>query len=144
MKAARRSLLGSVAALAAVPVVPASAGAAAPNPDATLLEACAQYMAREAEWNASFEKQCAAEEAEDKAEADRQHHVQVEAASAQHAPLNVVINTPALTPAGKVAKAEVAMTLVQTNLAGEALSAEDALLWSLAEDLAGKPLEPHP
>ena len=34
------------------------------------------------------------------------------------------------------------MTRVQTDADGNSLSSEDALIWSLAEDLAGKPLEP--
>uniref|UniRef100_UPI001B8006AA hypothetical protein n=1 Tax=Muricoccus aerilatus TaxID=452982 RepID=UPI001B8006AA len=58
--------------------------------------------------------------------------------------LGVIIEAMAQTPAGRAAKAEVAMTLVQSNLAGEALSKEDAMLWSLAEDAAGKPLFPPP
>ena len=124
----------------ATPVVPACN--AAPSPDATLLEACARWMAREAEYEAAYQRQCQAEEAGDKGEASRAFLALCALAKNQHVSLDPVIETPALTAAGRLAKAEVAMTLVVTNPEGEALSREDAMLWSLAEDLAGKPLVP--
>jgi hypothetical protein len=54
----------------------------------------------------------------------------------QEEPLTSVIETPARTAAGRRAKAEVARTRVQLSSAGEPQSDDDALLWSLCDDLA--------
>ncbi|WP_043838368.1 hypothetical protein [Muricoccus aerilatus] len=106
------------------------------------LAACAAYMTMETAYNAAFRQQCDAEEAGNKAEERRLDAVQHALAVEQEEPLGVIIKTMATTPAGRAAKAAVAMTLVQSTLAGEPMSKEDALIWSLAEDLAGKPLVP--
>lgn len=140
--AGRRGVLGGLAVLAA-PTLPAVAGApTSANPDAALLEACARWMAREAEYEAAYERQCLAEDAGDKAEANRMFKLQCALAQQSVALLAPVIDTPARTAAGRAAKAEVAVTIVQTTPDGKALSREDAMIWSLAEDLAGKPLVP--
>lgn len=136
----RRGVLGGLGALS-MPLVPAVT-AASSNPDAALLEACARWMAREAEYEAAYERHCSAEDAGDKAEANRMFKLQCDLAKESHVLLPLVIDTPARTAAGRLAKAEVAMTIVQTNPDGTALSRDDAMIWSLAEDLAGKPLVP--
>ncbi|WP_198384239.1 hypothetical protein [Roseomonas sp. KE2513] len=115
-----------------------------PDPDAALLAACASYMEKEAAYNLAFHRQCDAEEAGDKAEERRLCDLQAQIAQEQDEALGVIIETMAQTAAGRAAKAEVAMTLVQSNLAGEALSKEDAMMWSLAEDAAGRSLFPPP
>jgi hypothetical protein len=50
--------------------------------------------------------------------------------------LALVIEIPARTAAGRRAKVEVARTRVQLSSAGEPQSDDDALLWSLCDDLA--------
>ena len=142
MNPARRGVLGGLVALAA-PVLPAMASTPSTDgPDAALLTACASYMAKEAAYNAAFRQQCDAEEAGNRAEERRLDAVQHALALEQQVPLGVIIETMATTPAGRSAKAGVAMTLIQTDRDGAPLSREDALIWSLAEDLAGRPLEP--
>lgn len=140
MKPARRNLLGGIAALAAAPV-PALADTPA-RPDAVLLAACATYLEKEAAYNDAFRQQCSADEAGDKAEERRLDLLQRALAQEQQKPLEVIIETMAVTQAGKLAKTAVAMTLVQAGLDGVPLSPMDAMLWSICEDVAGKPLAP--
>lgn len=138
----RRGVLGGFAVLA-VPTAPALASTASgPSPDAALLVACAAYMEKETSYNEAFRQEGDAEEAGNKAEVRRLSLLQRGLAQEQEADLGVIIETRAMTQDGKAAKAAVAMTLVQTNSAHEPLTTEAALLWSLAEDLAGKPLVP--
>lgn len=140
--ASRRGVLGGLAVLAA-PAMPASASTATnTDPDAALLAACTSYMEKEAAYNLAFRQESDAEEAGDKAEARRLSRLQHTLATEQTEPLGVIIDTMATTQAGRAAKAAVAMTRVQTNTAGEALNDDAAMIWSLAEDLAGKPLVP--
>ena len=115
---------------------------ASANPDAALLTAGASYMEKAAAYYAAFRQRCAPYEVGNKAEERRLDIVQHALAAEQEEPLVVVIEIMAITPAGRVSKATVAMTLVQFTRAGEPMSREDALIWSLAEDLAGKPLMP--
>lgn len=141
-RSSRRGILGGLAVLAA-PTVPALASmAVSPNPDTPLLTACASYIERETTYLAAFQQECEARDAGNKPEAERLHLVQCALAREQDEPLAVIITTPALTLAGRLAKAEVAMRLVQTDLEQRPLSGPDAMIWSLAEDLAGKPLVP--
>lgn len=141
-RSSRRGVLGGIAALAA-PTVPAMAStAASTDPDTALLAACAIYMEKEAAYLAAFQHECEARDAGNKLEADRLHLLQCTLAREQDEPLAVVITTPARTPAGKLAKAQVAVRLVATDLEQRPLSEADAMIWSLAEDLAGKPLVP--
>lgn len=140
-RASRRGVLGGFAALASAPV-PVLASTAATAPDTALLAACASYMEKQAAYCAAYRQECAATDAGDKAEARRFSRLQCQLAQSQEEPLGFIIKTMALTQAGKAAKAAVAMTLVETWATGEPMSNEAAMLWSLAEDLAGKPLEP--
>jgi hypothetical protein len=113
MNPARRKLLGGIPALA-VPILPAAARGV-PDPDAALLNACAAYMKAERAW---------------------QEALAHAAARDQDEPLIVIIETPARTNAGRRAKADAVRTRVHLNNKGEPQDHDEALLWSLCDDLA--------
>jgi hypothetical protein len=132
MNPARRNLLGGIAAAAVSPApLPA-----APDPDAVLLKACAIYMKAERGWNENHTRLCDAEETGHAEEVERLEALGHALAQEQSEPLTVIIETPARTNAGRRAKAEVARTRVQLSSAGEPLNVDDALIWSLCDDLA--------
>jgi hypothetical protein len=132
MSPARRNLLGGIAAAAVTP----APVLAAPNPDAALLEACAVYMKAERGWNENHTRLCDAEEAGHAEEVERLEALGHALAQEQADPLTLIIQTPARTAAGRRAKAEVARTRVQLSSAGEPPNVDDALIWSLCDDLA--------
>jgi hypothetical protein len=128
----RRGFLAAVSALAVAP----AASSAAPDPDAELLKACAVYMAAERAWHEGHARLCDAEEVGDRDEVKRLEAVCHQAARAQEEPLALIIETPARANAGRRAKAEVARTRVQLNNTGGPMDSDEALLWSLCDDLA--------
>jgi hypothetical protein len=136
MSAGRRNLLGGIAAAAVVP----APLLATPNPDAELLNACATYMAAERAWNENHTRLCDTEEAGHPEEVKRLEALGHALAREQDEPLALIIETPARTAAGRRAKAEVARTRVSMNSAGGPLHLDDALVWSLCDDLAAADL----
>jgi hypothetical protein len=132
MSPARRKLLGGIAAAAVSPTTLL----AAPSPDAALLEACAVYMKAERAWQEGHARLCDAEEAGRDEEAKWLEALGHAFAREQDEPLALIIETPARTNAGRRAKAEVARTRVSINTAGGPLHLDDALLWSMCDDLA--------
>jgi hypothetical protein len=132
MSAGRRKLLGGIAAVAVIPVPLL----AVPNPDAALLEACAVYMRAERAWQEGHARLSDAEEVGDIGEVRRFEALCKAAAREQDEPLTVIIETPARTAAGRRAKAEAVRTRVQLNTEGAPLDPDEALLWSLCDDLA--------
>jgi hypothetical protein len=132
MSAGRRKLLGGIAAAAVSP----APLLAASNPDADLLEACAAYMKAEHAWQEGHAQLCAAEEIGNVAEVRRLEALCHAAAREQDEPLTLIIVTPARTNAGRRAKAEAVITRVQLNSDGAPMDPNEALLWSLCDDLA--------
>jgi hypothetical protein len=132
MSAGRRYLLGGIAAAAVSPALLL----AVPNPDAALLEACATYMRAERAWNENHTRLCDAEEAGRQEEAERLEALGHAFAREQDEPLALIIETPARTNAGRRAKAEAVRTRVQLNSDGAPMDPDEALLWSLCDDLA--------
>jgi hypothetical protein len=132
MNPARRTLLGGFAAAAVSP----APLLAALNPDAALLEACATYMKAEDAWQEAHERLCNAEETGDVEEVRRQEALAHAAARDQDEPLIVITETPARTNAGRRAKAEAVRTRVQLNSDGAPMDPDEALLWSMCDDLA--------
>jgi hypothetical protein len=132
MSAGRRNLLGGIAAAAVSP----APLLAAPSSDAALLEACAVYMKAERAWQEGHARLCDAEEVGDIGEVRRFEALCQAAAREQDEPLTVIIETPARTNAGRRAKAEAVRTRVQLNSDGAPMDPDEALLWSMCDDLA--------
>jgi hypothetical protein len=132
VSAGRRKLLGGIAAAA---VSPAQLLGAA-DPDAALLNACAAYMKAERAWQEGHARLCDAEEVGDVGKVRRFEALCKAAAREQDEPLTVIIETPARTAAGRRAKAEAVRTRVQLNTEGAPMDPDEALLWSMCDDLA--------
>jgi hypothetical protein len=149
----RRGVLGGFAALTApsipalaakgvhnqhTPAMPASGVriVSGPSADAAPLEACAAYMKAEHAWHAGHARLCDAEEIGDVEEVRRMEALCQAAAREQDEPLTLIIETPARTAAGRRAKAEAVRTRVQLNTEGAPMDPDEALLWSMCDDLA--------
>ncbi|MDJ0391364.1 hypothetical protein QMO56_24970 [Roseomonas sp. E05] len=135
MADANRTTPSRFAATPAAVLSSRAARTASKAPDARLAGACRRYLALEAEFNRLFELECAAQEAGDKARADRFASRQCALVPEQQRVLAEVMERPARTAEGMRLKAEVALMRVQTGGDGGPLSVEDQLLASLARDL---------
>lgn len=108
---------------------------APPHADAELIRLCRHVLNIEDEWDRLFDLECEAQDAEDRAEADRLHKAQAVLVPSMHETLAALHEIPAQTTAGLVWKAKVMRRRVQTDLDGDALNSEEEAVRSLTEDV---------
>jgi hypothetical protein len=131
----RRAALAVPLGLAAVGAASAAPVPAA-NPDAALIALCGRHLSWTRRWDRLNDACCAAEDEGQAARADRIGATLRSAVDYGHSLLGQVMETPARTRAGLVAKARVAMTRVTLDMKDNP-AWEDTPLWSLCRDLLG-------